>query len=198
MSVTNTSSVPPPTLSTLRLGWLFFKIGMTAFGGLAATLALIDRELVDRRRVLTSEQITEALTFTKPLPGSTVVQVVSYLGYRLGGWHGSALSTAAFLTIPMFCMIGAAGLYSAVHTLPGFSSVMKGLVAAVVGLMLSTTFRLGSANVTGLVPLAIALAAFTAAVRFQINAALIVMAAGLFGLLFMMPSNVLPLKERDI
>lgn len=58
-----------PVLSLLGLGWVFLKIGLTAFGGLGAALALIERELVDRRRVLTKDQLTEALTFTKLLPG---------------------------------------------------------------------------------------------------------------------------------
>jgi chromate transport protein ChrA len=56
---------------------------------------MIERELIDRRGVLTREDVTEALTYTKLLPGSTVVQIVAYLAYRLGGWGGSALATVA-------------------------------------------------------------------------------------------------------
>jgi chromate transporter len=182
-------TVRPPILSTLQLGWIFLKIGATAFGGLGATLALIHRELVDRRRVLTPELLTEALAFTKPLPGSTVVQVISYLGYRLGGWPGSAVATAAFLTIPTMSMIGMASLYGVARTLPGFPAVVNGLVAAVVGLMATTTFRLGRANIKGLGTLSIALAAFGAAVVFQANAALVVVAAGLLGLRTLRPHD---------
>src|SRR4051812_33457474 len=98
----------PRPLSTIQLAWLFFKIGSTAFGGLGASLAVIHRELVDRRGLLTAEQMTEALAFAKPLPGSTVVQVVSYVGHRLGGWSGSALATMAFLTPPMLAMLAVA------------------------------------------------------------------------------------------
>ena len=78
----------------LRLGWTFLRIGAVAFGGLGATLALLERELVERLHVSTKGQITEALTYTKLLPGSTVVQVVAYLGWRLGGWSASAVVTA--------------------------------------------------------------------------------------------------------
>ena len=168
---------------------MFLQVGTTAFGGLGATVALMHRELVERRRVLTTEQVTEALAFTKPLPGSTVVQVVSYLGYRLGGWHGSALATVAFLTPPMACMVLLAHFYEAVHTLHGFSSVVNGLLAAVVGLMLTTAYRLGRANVSGAATLAIALVAFAAVVGLKINAALVVVIAGLTGLLALMPPS---------
>jgi len=70
----------------LQLGLTFLRIGTVAFGGLGATLALIERELVHRRHVATKEEITEALTYAKLLPGSTVVQVVAYLaGASEGG-----------------------------------------------------------------------------------------------------------------
>jgi chromate transporter len=86
-----------PQSSLLTLVGVFLCIGALAFGGLGAALALIERELVSKRRYLTEAEITAALTYTKLLPGSTVVQVVAYLGYLLGGWRVSALITAAFV-----------------------------------------------------------------------------------------------------
>lgn len=189
MVETDDAPTRPATLSTLQLGWVFLSLGTVAFGGLGASLALIHRELVDRRRVLTPETLTEALTFTKPLPGSTIVQVVAYLGFRLGGWRGSALAAAAFLTPPFLGMVLMAGLFGIVRDQPGVSSSIKGLAAAVVGLMTSTTLRLGRSNVKGLLTLTIALAAFAAAVRFQVNAALIVVVSGLLGLLTLIPGR---------
>ena len=90
-----TPTGPLEHLRLLQVGWVFLRIGSVAFGGLGAALALIQREFVERRRVLTAADVTEALTYTKLLPGSTVVQVVSYLGFRLHGWTGSALATVA-------------------------------------------------------------------------------------------------------
>jgi chromate transport protein ChrA len=67
----------------LSLGWASLCIGAVAFGGLGATLALVRRELVERRGWLRASDIIEALAYTKPLPGSTVVQVVTFLGWRV-------------------------------------------------------------------------------------------------------------------
>ena len=70
----------------------------------AATLALLQRDLIERRGWLRSYDVSEALAYTKPLPGSTVVQVVTFLGWRLGGWPGALIATVIFLlpalTIP--------------------------------------------------------------------------------------------------
>lgn len=96
------------------LGRVFLLIGATAFGGLGGPLALLERELVHSRKVLSLADITEALTYTKLLPGSTGPQVVSYLGYRLGGWPGSAIATAAYLLPSAVIMLAAAAFYVAV------------------------------------------------------------------------------------
>src|ERR671924_274237 len=87
----------PPGLSLLMLGASFLRLGAVAFGGLETYLALIERELVTKRQWLTAADMTEALIYTKLLPGSHGPQVVAYLGYQLGGWPGSAVATAAFL-----------------------------------------------------------------------------------------------------
>ncbi len=69
----------------VNLFLIFFRIGCVGFGGLGSVLAIIERDLVTKQQKLTAEDVTEALTYTKLLPGSTVVQVVTYLGYKLGG-----------------------------------------------------------------------------------------------------------------
>src|SRR5918995_5543700 len=102
---------PPPKVSALTLGWIFLHIGATACGSLGTTLALIERELVTKRRMLTPAEVTEALTYTKLLPGSTGPQAIAYLGYKLGGWSGSALATAAFMFPSALLMVLLAGAY---------------------------------------------------------------------------------------
>ena len=64
-------------LSPLDLAGLFLRVGALGFGGLGAALALIERELVQARRVLSMDDLTEALTYTKLLPGSTVCRAIS-------------------------------------------------------------------------------------------------------------------------
>jgi chromate transport protein ChrA len=61
---------PPPGVPLLTLGSLFLHIGATAFGGLEAALALVERELVTKRQWLTAADVTEALTYTKLMTGN--------------------------------------------------------------------------------------------------------------------------------
>ncbi len=169
-------------MSPLALGWVFLRIGATAFGGIGAALALIERELVHTRHALTDADLTESLTYTKLLPGSTVVQVVSYLGYRLAGWRGSAVATVAFVLPSAVGMLALTAVYGAATALPAVGPAVSGLTAAVVGVLLATAYRLGKANVKEPVTLALAFAAFVAGAMFAVNAALVVVVAGLIGI----------------
>jgi chromate transporter len=184
--------------SLRTLGWLFLRIGTMAFGGLGAALTLVERELVAKRAWLTAADLTEALTYTKLLPGSTVVQVVSYLGYKLGGWPGSALATAAFVFPSALVMLVLAALYGAGTALPAFRPAVTGLTAAVVGVLLATTYRLGKANMKEPAVWGVAVAACVVGAGRGLHTALIVVAAGVLGILLfaIIPAPEQRAKER--
>ena len=178
--------------SLVTLGWVFLHIGAVAFGGLGAALALVERELVTKRQWLTAAEVTEALTYTKLLPGSTVVQVVAYLGYTLRGWSGSAVATAAFVFPSAVMMLGLAAAYVSATAVPAMRPAINGLTAAVVGILLATTYRLGKANIPDRITLGIALASIVAGVVLGVSAALIVVVAGLVGV----GLYALPLRQQ--
>jgi chromate transporter len=167
------------------LGRIFLQIGATAFGGLGPSLALIERELVVKRRVLTAEDVAAASAATRLLPGSSLIQVVSILGYRLGGWIGSALATASFVLPPAAAMLLLATFYDDLAVLAVLGPAAQGLTAAVVGLLLATTYRFGRATIGGPLTLGIALVAFGSAAGLRVPAAAVVAAAGLIGILLL-------------
>ncbi len=162
---------------------IFLRIGLTAFGGLGASLAIIEAEFVERRRFLTAEDISEALAATKFLPGSTIVQVVSYLAYRLGGWRGSVLASLAFVLPSALLMLLLAALPISPTSSPVAASLIRGLGLAVVGLLLASVWRLARGALGSPLAVALALGTFLAGSTFKIPGALIVAIAGLVGIL---------------
>lgn len=177
-----TGSDDPRTLSIGTLAWVFFRIGALAFG--ETELVMIERELVERRGVLTHQDLTDALTYTKALPGSTVVQIVAYLAYRLGGWPGSAVATIVYLLPSTLAMMVLAAGYLAVSELPLVRPAADGLTAAAVGLLLATAWRLSKRSITLGQPLSVVLAAgaVIAGGLLGISAAIVVVVAGLIGI----------------
>jgi len=175
------STTPRPTL--LALTTCFLKLGSQGFGGLGAILAMLTRELVDRHRWLREEDIISALTYTKLLPGSTVVQVVAYLGWKLRGWVGAFLATIAFLLPAFLVMLGLAIAYRSMTLTVQVQAMISGLTAAVAGLLILTTWTLGRKNITSVAGIVIALLTLIASVQFGIHPALLVVIAGCWGLL---------------
>lgn len=175
------SDTTKPTI--LATANCFLMIGLEGFGGLGAVLTLINREVVERRRWLSQVDITEALTYTKLLPGSTVVQVVAYLVWKFNGLPGALLVTVAFLLPSFLVMLGLAVGYHSLLTLVGVPAALSGLTAAVIGLLVMTTWTLGRKNITGIGGVIVALVASIASIHYKANPALLVVAAGLLGVL---------------
>jgi len=165
-----------------RLFLTFFRIGWIGFGSLGSVLALLEQDLVKRQRVLAAAEITEALTYTKLLPGSTVVQVVSYLGWRLAGWGGSAAATLAFVLPSFIVMLVLSIIYSQITALPNVQSALRGLNSAVVGLLLITSYRLGRSTIKNYLGVALAAVALALAVIGRFPLVAIVVGAGTLGI----------------
>jgi chromate transporter len=169
----------------VQLWWQFIRIGVAAFGGLGVTLSLIERYLVKDRGALTAQDVAESLTYTKFLPGSTGVQVVGYLGYRLAGWPGSVLATIAFLLPAFVLMLVLAILYEEITVLlaDAATPALRGLTAAVAGILVATIYRLAKPAIITLTGGVVAVAACGLGIVLRLNPAWIVLAAGMLGIL---------------
>lgn len=174
------------TPSLVRLGWTFLKIGAFGFGGLAANLALIEQELTNRQRVVRQEEVAEALAYTKLLPGSTGLQVVTYLAWRLRGWPGALVGAAAFVTPAAASMLAIAILYGRFARLPSVSLALHGVAAAIVGLLVVAVWRLARPNVVDSTGAVLAGAAFLVGYRLHLPPPWIVVLGGLVGTAFEM------------
>lgn len=174
--------VIPKPVSNPQLAWAFLRIGALAFGGLGATLALIEHELVERRGATSRAEIAQALTHTKLLPGSTVVQVVAYLGWRLRGWPGSAVATICFLLPSALLMLALAYGYAQMTAMPGIVAARRGVLAVVVALLLGTMFRLTVQSATTPFARAVAFGAFLVVALLPSASSWVVVSAGLIGL----------------
>jgi chromate transporter len=173
----------PPGLagpSLPRLCGIFLVIGAVAFGGLGATVRLLQRELAEKRGWLKPADIGEAMAFTKPLPGSTGVQIVTFLGWRLARWPGALLATAAYLLPSLALMTAAAAGFAALPDAPWVQGAVTGVLVAVVGLLATAIWRLARSEAG--TPILCGVLAAAMAAGFFVNAVFVVVAAGLFGI----------------
>lgn len=164
------------------MAWAMLRLGAVAFGGLGATLALLQRGLVDRRHWLRQSDISEALAISQALPGSTGIQVVAYLGWRLHGWPGALVAAAAFIAPAAALMIAAAAATLALPDLPWVKGALIGVQICVVGLLASSMWRLARSEAKPRMLMAVLLAGCV--LGFVVPALIVVVGAGLIGALF--------------
>jgi len=149
------SEKPRVPLSAL-LG-VFFRIGMSSFGGSSA--AWLYRELVEKRGWLDENGFLTALTLAQALPGANPVNLSIYVGSQLRGGIGGAAAVLG-LVGPPFCVILVLGiLYAEYGTSPVVHAVLGGLAAAGIGMTISIGAKLAR-KVKKPIPVAIAATLF--------------------------------------
>src|SRR5437660_6418187 len=130
-----TSPGSKPPISLLDLTLVFFRVGVTSFGG--STAAWLYRETVERRGWLDEKGFVTALTLCQVLPGANPVNLAIYVGAQLRGGLGGTVA-AIGLIFPPFCVIlTLAFLYLRFGASPLVHAVLLGLAAAGVGMTLS-------------------------------------------------------------
>lgn len=162
-----------------KLAIVFLRMGCLSFGGFGSFLAVAKHELVEHRCVLKDSDIAEAITYVNLLPGPTTVQMVAFLGLRLGGISGAILSVVAFV-LPSFCiMIILSLLFSRLASLPGLQGAMRGLNSAVVGLLTVACYRMAQSTLKSRLAAVLALTALILSLAINLPIAFTIIGAGL-------------------
>lgn len=170
----------------------FGRIGCLSFGGPAAQIALMHKELVDTRGWLREEEFLRALSFCMMLPGPEAMQLATYAGWRLRGIPGGLIAGGLFV-IPGAVVIAAlVGLYTQYGALPLVQAGFLGIKAAVIVIVAQAFLRIAQKSLTTPLSKALALAGFLAVFVLQLPFPLVVALAALCGLAARPPSTKVP------
>ena len=146
-----------------------------------AVIALMEREFVEKRKLLTGEEFLHGVGLGQIL-GSFAVNAAFFIGYRLFGAAGGILSASAFL-LPSLALVSAlAHFYFRYHSIPALQGAVIGLGPVVIALILDASWSFGRQVLRSPTAVCIAGAALAAG-ALKINAAWVILAAGTVGLL---------------
>jgi chromate transporter len=138
---------------------VFLRLGLTAFGGPAAHIAMMEDEAVARRQWVTRERFLDLLAVANLLPGPSSSEVAIYLGYLRAGWPGLLVGGTCFI-LPAASLVAAiAWTYTRFGSLPQTAGVLYGIRPVVVAIILQALWRLGSAAIKDGTSLVVAVAA---------------------------------------
>jgi len=174
------AAAQPPDFAAAARFWL--KLGFISFGGPAGQIAIMHREVVERRRWLAERDFTGALNFCMLLPGPEALQLAIYLGWRLHGFRGGLVAGLAFIGPAIALLLGLSWAYARFGHLPAATGLLLGLKAAVLALVLQALSRIGRRALGRPLHVALAIAAFVALEVLGVPFPLIVLAAAAIGL----------------
>ncbi len=175
--------VSPPNFATALRYWL--QLGLVSFGGPAGQIAMMQHDLVDRRRWIGQADFLQALNFCMVLPGPEAQQLATYIGWRLHGVRG-ALAAGIFFVLPGALVLYALSWIAAAHgDTQVVQAIFNGLKPVVVAIVLQALWRIGQRTLTNATTVVIALVAFAAVGFLAIPFPAVILTAGLVGWRFL-------------
>ena len=121
---------------------LFFAFSKLALQGFGGVLAIVQNELVDRKKWLTQEEFLEDWAVAQILPGPNVVNLSLMIGDRYFGLRGALAALAGMLTFPLVLVVALAALFGGVADKPEVQGALQGLGAVAAGLIAATGIKL--------------------------------------------------------
>ncbi len=163
---------------------LFFKLGLIAFGGPAAHIAMMEDEFVTRRKWVSREHFLDLIGATNLIPGPNSTEMTMHLGYERGGWTGLFISGSCFI-VPAAVLTGIlAWFYVTYGALPQVEPFLYGIKPAVIAVILGAVWKLGKKAVKGW-PFAVIGVVVAVAVLLGVGEIVALLAGGIAGMLWL-------------
>ena len=166
---------PPGALREVAL--LFLRLGLTAFGGPAAHIAMFRDEVVTRRKWVTDAEFLDLMAAANLIPGPNSTETAIHLGFVRAGWPGLVAAGVGFILPAFLIVLGISALYVRYGTTPAAGALLYGIQPVVVAVVLQAVWGLARTAMRGWLVAAVAVAAF-ALTFLNVNELLLLFAGG--------------------
>jgi len=140
-----------------ELAAVFLRLGVTAFGGPAAHIAMMDDEVVKRRQWLSREKLLDLLGITNLIPGPNSTELAIHIGYERAGLWGLAIAGVCFILPAMLMVWGLAALYVHYQTVPQLGWLLYGIKPVIVAIVMQALWKLGRTAIKDMPTLLVAI-----------------------------------------
>ena len=175
----------PPQVSFSEALRFWLQLGFISFGGPAGQIAIMHRELVEKRRWISEKRFLHALNFCMLLPGPEAQQLATYLGWLMHRTRGGVVAGVLFVLPSLVLLIVLSWIYMAFGQQPIVAGIFYGIKPAVVAIVLHALHRIASKSLgnplIAPVPWALAAMSFIAIWLFKLPFPLVVLTAMLIG-----------------
>ena len=173
---------PPQIPSFWEAARVWARIGLLSFGGPAGQIALMHKVLVEERGWIGERRFLHALNYCMLLPGPEAQQLATYVGWLMHRTAGGLLAGLLFVIPGALVMLGLSIAYVLLGATPLAAALFLGVKSAVLAMVVEAVLRVGRRALKTRAAVLIALAAFLALYALRVPFPLVILAAGLFGL----------------
>src|SRR5213082_3482003 len=159
--------------------WL--KLGFISFGGPTGQIAIMQTELVEKKKWISQSRFLHALNFCMLLPGPEAQQLAVYIGWLLHKTRGGIAAGALFVIPSIFILWALSFIYAAFGNFPWIAAIFYGLKPAVTAIVLTAVIRIGRKALKNEVMWALAALAFVAIYFLKVPFPAIILSAGVIG-----------------
>ena len=171
-----------------HLALTFLKIGALGFGGPFSLIAIMQKEVVERRNWMTAEEFTESVGIGTLTPGPIFFAAAVFIGYRLRRLPGASVCVLCTLLPSFVLVVAISALYVGVEANPVVMATMHGITAGVIGILASVVLKTGHSAIKGLRSVPLVVITFVALAFFKMDPVVLIVAAGLIGAWLLQPA----------
>lgn len=159
----------------------FAKVGLFTFGGGYAALRLIQTEIIIRNAWLTMEEFLNVVAIAEVTPGPIALNASTFIGYKLAGIPGAIAGTVGVIFFPVLIMLVLTYFVNKLKDNRKMKAIKTILRAAVLGLIASAAFSMGTAALGSVLSIAIFAGALAAAIFLKADPILLLLVIGIAG-----------------
>ncbi|MDX1946459.1 MAG: chromate efflux transporter [Pirellulaceae bacterium] len=176
-------STPPTSVSFREALWTWCRVAALSFGGPTAQIAVMHRILVEEKKWISEQRFLHALNYCMLLPGPEAQQLATYIGWLLHGTLGGLTAGTLFILPGFVSILVLSIVYAEYQQTVAVTALLFGLKPAVMAVVVEAVIRIGKRVLKNGAMLAIAGAAFVAIFFFEVPFPLIIVSAGVVGLI---------------
>lgn len=162
----------------------FFRMGALTFGGGYAMLPMIEREIVEKHKWATMEEVMDYYAISQCTPGVIAVNVATFIGHKTKGILGGLIATIGVITPSIILISLIASLLQTFYENSFVKAAFQGIGVAVCAILVQAVLKIGKAGLVDRFTWIVALISFLTAWLFDISTIVIIVSAGIVGIVY--------------
>lgn len=175
----------------------FFRMGALTFGGGYAMLPMIEREVVDKHKWATIEEVMDYYAISQCTPGVIAVNVATFIGHKTKGILGGIIATLGVITPSLILISLIASLLQTFYDNNYVKSAFQGIGVAVCAILVQAILKIGKAGLVDKFTWILAIAGFMAAWLFKIPTLIVIVVAGIAGIVYKIIGEKIGTDKED-